>query len=310
MARGAKRTMKITVAKYLNNAKAGYTFVFDDGCYMDSTKKTVEIFKKIEKETGVKIKATSAQTVGFLSEEKINLWKEYIKEGYYDIASHSMDHCLCFNEETPWENRVKDAKDSKEALEKIYGEAPICYVAPNGGHTKEGCLALHDFYYANRNSTECASDPDTMDMYDIGTFIARFSYDTEKPYIDFVNSLVKEGKYAIQINHWLTDKESDTHHSQRTKTFEKECEYLAKLVVKGDLWLASMNDAVKYFYERKNAKISTQGDNITVEHTLDKNVFNMPLTLVISTDEDKTVQINGTPFDIKADKENIITIEI
>lgn len=302
--------MNIEIAKYLNNARAGYTFVFDDGCYMDSTKKTVEIFKDIEKRTGVKIKATSAQTVNFLSNEKIELWKEIIKEGYYDVAGHSMSHGLCFNEETDWDVRENDAKETKEALEKLYGVPMLCYVAPNGGHTKEGCKPLHKYYYANRNGNEGGCDPDTMDMYDIGVFIARFVYDTEKPYTDFVDKLVEKGEYAIQINHWLTDKESDTHHSQRTYTFEAECEYLAKLVLDGKLWIASMNDAVKYFYERKNAQISTQDNKITVSHTLDKQIFDMPLSLVITADEDKTVEINGTPFEIKAGKENVVTIEI
>ncbi|MBO5374935.1 MAG: polysaccharide deacetylase family protein [Clostridia bacterium] len=302
--------MKASIAKYLNNAHAGFTLVFDDGCYYDSTLKTVEIFKEIEKQSGVKIKATSAQTVGFLNEKLIALWKELVAQGYYDIASHSMDHCICFNEQTPWDVRVNDAIQSKGELEKIYGIAPICYVAPNGGHTPEGCRALHDIYYANRNNKEGGSDPDTMDMYDIGVIIGRHEHKDPTPYIEFVDGLVKGGEYAIQVNHWLSEKEEDIFHAQRLDTFREECYYLASLALEGKLWIASMNDAVKYFYERKSAKISTQGNKITVSHTLDKSIFNMPLTLVIDTDEDKTIEINGTPFDIKAGKENIITIEV
>ncbi len=302
--------MKISVAKYLNNAKAGFTFVFDDGCYYESTKKSVEVFKDIERRTGVKIKATSAQTVNFLHEGLISLWKELFEEGYYDLASHSMDHCLCFNEETPWDVREKDAIDSKVALEKIYGITPLCYVAPNGGHTPEGCRALHKHYLANRNNSEGGVDPDTMDFYDIGTIIPRHEHENAQPYVDFIDNLIKNGTYAIQINHWLSEKEQDTFHAQRLSVFAEECEYIAKMVNEGKLWCASMNDAVKYLYERKNAEISTQGDKITVSHSLDRAIFDMPLTLVIDTPEDKRVEINGTPFEIKAGKDNIITIEV
>lgn len=301
--------MKIEIAKYLNNARGGFTFVFDDACYRASTLKTVEIFKKIEADTGVKIKATSAQTVSFLSEEMIELWKELIKEGYYDIASHSVGHDVCFNEQTPKDVLIKDAVESKNALEKIYGKAPICYVTPNGGHTKEGWAVLEDIYYANRNGEEYESDPDTIDFYNIGAFIARLAYDSDK-YIEHIDSLVKNGTYAIQINHWITEKSEDTFHAQSIKTFIDECEYLSALVRENKIWVATMNEAVKYFYERKNAQISTQGDNITVTHSLDKSVFDMPLTLVISTEESKRVLINGAEFELSAEHENIVTIQI
>ena len=302
--------MKASIARYLNNARAGYTFVFDDGCYYDSTVKSVEIFKSVEARTGVKIKATSAQTVGFLHERLIELWKELFAEGYYDLASHSMDHGLCFNEETPWERREGDAIESKKALEKIYGITPLCYVAPNGGHTPEGCRALHEHYIANRNNSEGGVDPYEMDMYNIGVFIPNHAHTDVTPYADFANELIEKGQYAIQINHWLSEKEQDTFHAQRLEVFEMQCNHFADLALEGKLWVASMNDAVKYFYERKNAQIEIQGDKITVKHTLDRSVFDMPLTIVVESDEDKTIEVNGTPFEIKAGKESIITVEV
>jgi len=68
--------MNIKIAKFKNGAKGAFSFVFDDGCYLPSTKKVVEIFKDIEKAHGVKLIATSAQTVSFLKEENIVFWKE------------------------------------------------------------------------------------------------------------------------------------------------------------------------------------------------------------------------------------------
>ena len=113
--------IKVSLSKYLNNAKGAFSFTFDDGCYADSTRKTVEIFKEVEAKTGIKIKATSAQTVGFLHEGTIAMWKELFEQGYYDLASHSLDHCIGYNDETPEEKRLEDAEKSRDRLAEIYG---------------------------------------------------------------------------------------------------------------------------------------------------------------------------------------------
>lgn len=302
--------MDIKIAKYLNGAKGAFTFSFDDGCYKDSTLKTVEIFKEVEAKTGVKIKATVAQTVGFLHDDLINMWKELFEAGYYELASHSVDHCIGYNEDTPEEKRLYDAEKSRDALKEIYGQAPLCFFIPGGGQTRSACSLLSKHYIANRVGEGPINDPDTLDFMYLYSFVARFDYDTAKPFTDYIDRVICEGGYGIQMNHWLTTKESDVHHSQREHTFRDECFYIAERALTGDIWIASMNDAVKYIYEYRNAKISTQGNCITVSHGLDSSVFDMPLTLIISSDEDKSVVVNGTPFEIKAGKENIVTVEI
>ena len=60
--------MDVTISKFYKGAKALCSCGVDDGCYLDSALETYEAFKKVEKETGVKIKATSAQTVNFINE--------------------------------------------------------------------------------------------------------------------------------------------------------------------------------------------------------------------------------------------------
>lgn len=300
--------MEIKIAKFLNNARGCLSFTFDDGCYKDSTLRTVEIFKEVEAKTGVKIKATSAQTVGFLHEDLINMWRELIKEGYYDIASHSLDHCIGYNDSTPEEKRLYDAEVSRDRLKEIYGEAPICFVIPGGGESEGACQLLSRHYLANRAGEGPINDPDNMNFMRLTSFVGKFEYTTLEPISNFIDSVVENEGYGIQINHWLTDKEQDIHHAQRTPLFREECFYAAERAREGKLWIASMNDAIKYLYERKNAKISTQGDEISVCHGLDAAIFNMPLTLIITTDEDKSVTINGTVFTLTAG-ENVVTVE-
>ena len=97
------------IATYYNNAKSAFSFVFDDGCYRESTLDAYENLKEVYEKTGVKIKITSAQTVGFLHEWIIKMWKDLIDEGYFDICGHSIDHCLCYNDVTDPALLHKDA---------------------------------------------------------------------------------------------------------------------------------------------------------------------------------------------------------
>ncbi len=302
--------MEIKIAKFYKNALGALSFTFDDGCYKDSTLKVVEIFKAVEAKTGVKIKATSAQTVGFLHEGLIDMWKELIAQGYFDIASHSLDHGIGYNDETPEEKRLYDAEESKKRLAEIYGEAPMCFVIPGGGESEGACNLLSRHYYANRVGEGPINDPDNMNFMRLTSFVGRLAYESAEPCIKFIDEIIEKGGYGLQINHWITEKEQDVHHAQRVGVFEDECFYAGKMASEGKLWIASFNDAIKYFYERNNAKITTQGDAITVSHTLDRSIFNHPLTLLITPCEDKAVTVNGISYSLKGGVENVICVEV
>ena len=73
--------MNAKICQYKNNAKGAFSFTFDDACYGESTEWTYEIFKEIFERTGVKIKATSAQTVGFVSPNMKKIWDRLFEEG-------------------------------------------------------------------------------------------------------------------------------------------------------------------------------------------------------------------------------------
>ena len=63
------------ICRYKNGARSAFTFVFDDGCYKESTLDVYKIFKGIYEETGIKFKATSAQTVDFINEDLKKMWQ-------------------------------------------------------------------------------------------------------------------------------------------------------------------------------------------------------------------------------------------
>ena len=276
--------MKIEIAKYYNNAKSAFSFVFDDGCYEESTFSAYENLKEVYEKTGVKIKITSAQTVGFLKDDTINMWKKLISEGYFDICGHSINHCLCYNDVTDPQLLHKDAKETKEKLEEIYNMPVISYVTPGGGSNQAGWDILKEYYYANRNGNDRINDTYNMNLYDIGTFTARFAYDAQ-PYIDNIDKTIESGGWSVQMNHWLSKKEQDVHHAQKYETFLPEIMYLAEQVNKNNIWACSLNDMVKYIYLRDNSTLLVEatenGTQVTLKTDLPTDIFNTPVSLIV-----------------------------
>lgn len=275
--------MDIKIATYYNNAKGAYSFVFDDGCYYDSTMDAYENLKEVYEKTGVKIKITSAQTLNFLHEKLIDMWKKLFDEGYFDLSAHSVDHCLGYNRNTPFEKLDEDARLSKEGLEKLYGRKIITFVTPGGGDDSEGLQVLKKYYYANRNGHDRINDTYNMDMYDVGSFTARFAYDLQ-PYIDSIDNTIRVGGWSVQINHWITKKEQDTHHAQKYETFLPQCMYLAEKAQKNEVWACSFNDMIKYIYLRDNSELLVSEENgnvkITLKTDLDKEIFDHPVSVI------------------------------
>ena len=87
--------MEFKLCKFKGGKKGAYTLTFDDGCYYDSTRDVEAIFDKVLERDGVKLCATVGITTGFMHERLINMWRELIDKGYFDIASHSVSHCIC-----------------------------------------------------------------------------------------------------------------------------------------------------------------------------------------------------------------------
>lgn len=272
--------MNVKFATYYNNAKAAYSFVFDDGCYGESNQWMYEIQKEIFEKTGVKIKITSAQTVGFISPNAKNFWQKLYDEGYCDFSAHSVNHCIGYNKDADPEALDYDARVSKEKIEQMYGTKIISFVTPGGGDDIEGIQVLKKYYYANRNGHDRFNDTYNMNLYDIGTFTANFGYG-EQVYIDNIDKTVEKGAWTVKMNHWLTKKEQDTHHSQKHETFLPECAYLAEQQKKNNLWVCSMNDMIKYIYVRDNSKAVIEDGMLWLESDLDKEIFDAPVTVIV-----------------------------
>ena len=284
--------MNAKICQYKNNAKSAFSFVFDDACYGESTIWTYEIFEDLFNKTGIKFKATSAQTVGFISPNMKKIWIDLFEKGYYDYCAHSMSHCICYCKDTPEKEMHEDALETKLELEKMYGTAPLTYATPGGGSDEFGWNILKNYYIANRNGNDKINIPNQIDWFDIGTFTAMLKRTSEE-YIANIDETIKNGGWSVQVNHWITKKEEDKFHSQSYNTFVDECNYLSEKAQSNDIWVCSMNEAVLYLQEVEKStleiKENTNSTEVTLVCPLDKEIYTYPLT----------VEIDGVLYNIK-----------
>ncbi len=302
--------MEAEICKYYGGASALYTLTFDDGCYLESSVEVVRIFEKIYRDTGIKIKATSAQTLNFLNDKLVSFWREQIKNGYFDLASHSVGHDVCYNSNTPLEIRESDAKNSKEGLEKIYSQKIYTFVTPGGGSDIEGRKILSKYYEATRNGNDKINDIENIDWHDISTFTATIDK-TTGDYKQMIDKTIENGGWSVQINHWITSKEKDIFHSQRAHTFKEECEYLAECVKSKGLLVSSFNDAVSYIKRAKSARaqISCENDVYTLKiiSELKGDFYDTPLTVLVKTHSDILLDNNRK---ISQDENGFVKIDV
>ncbi len=288
--------MKIELCKYWKGNKSAFSFTFDDGCYLDSSKKVVKIFEDVSEKTDLCISATVGITVGFMNDGLIDFWRSAINDGYFDIASHSVGHDLSFLESAPLEKREKDANESQRLLREMFeGQAVSTYILPGGTYDEKGLLPLKKHYIAVRGNKDGINYPGEIDWLDVKCFTAMLKRPLSD-YTDYIDKVIQSSGWGVQMNHWLTEKDEDVFHSQSLNTFEKECYYLAKKAEKYDIWVASFEGVSKYLrkYEASELKITENDGLYTAEivgdGAKDKDTL---LTLCIHTDKKATLYVNG-----------------
>lgn len=307
--------MEIQICKYKNGAGSAFSFTFDDGCYYDSSREAMEIFENIYQKTGIKIKATVGITVNFMHERLIELWREGIKRGYFDIASHTVGHDIAFCEETPYKKRKADAKGAQEWLRKTFtGEGVNTFIFAGGKRDKKGAEVLLEHYFACRAGDYGVNHVGKIDWLDVNCLTAILKKPLEY-YTNYIDKTVSEGGWGVQMNHWLTTKEEDVFHSQSLEQFRLECDYLGKKAMGEKIWIGSFEEVGAYLrkYENATLKVSEVNSKIRAEIMLNldtpSSILDTPLTISIDTDKDILLyQRDGTSKRLSPDKNGKIYI--
>ena len=259
--------MNIELCKYKNNASCAFSFTFDDGCYYDSTMEVIDCFKEAYQKYGVKIKATVGITVGFMHERLINMWRDALAGGYFDVGSHTVGHDIAFCSETPYERRKNDCENAQNWLRDTFpGQKANTFIFAGGKRDKEGTAVLADYFFACRAGDEGVNYAGKIDWLDLNCLTAMLSKDL-KYFTDYIDKTIETGGWGIQMNHWITHKSEDVFHSQNADIFRVECDYLANKAQGGKIWTGSFEEVGAYIrkYENSSLNVSEQDGKIKVE---------------------------------------------
>lgn len=284
-----KLTLSASIAPVLDDCAAAVTIISDDGFY----------------ETGVNLnnlaikydmKITVAGAISIVS-ENLSGWKEIVDQGHIELVNHSYDHIKM--DEDSEISKDEDALyhqivDADKWFEDNFGTEQFVFVCPENIMCNMGydILENNGFYAVRKghrgyNMLSPLEGRDDFEWYSLGVQGIRDVTTTQErnAKIDYA---IANKSWLIEMWHSVTDE--DIGHYQWIPTEEADAHlyYIAYQRDDGNIWVASFNDAVKYFREKENSCVNAilENDKILLEVTYDKNIlpesiFDFPLTIKV-----------------------------
>lgn len=251
---------KVDVARYLGDRKAAVSYTFDDGLLEHYTMVFPQLkargirgtFCIIGSKVGRDMKRTPCMSWAQLREMAVN---------GQEITSHGWSHT---------------------AVTKITGEALRREVQHNDTVIMDsvGVFPRTYFYPGNRKTPEalafCSRDR-------VGTRTQQVSIGSKRDTAwlrNWVDGLIRKGSWGVGMTHGIT-RGYDAFRDPNILWYHLD--YACSL--RDSLWIATFHDVAAYIRERDDIKLKVKyGKNkITVKPkmTLDRRIFNVPLTLVV-----------------------------
>ena len=282
----------ISIAKYADNRKAAISFTFDDGL-----KEQYSILFPKMKELGIK---GTFCLIGSRMEhqpknpEKQTFSWEQAKEMSLDgqeMTSHGYNH-----------KNVTKLTAEELRYEVQHNDTLI--------HKRIGIFPRTFFYPGNRKSDEavayCSKDRVGTRTYQISLGSKR----TQEWFENYLQGVIDKGEWAVTMTHGIRmGYDSFGDETRLWKMFD----YALNQALNGKLWIATFHDVAAYLQERDNTtlKIKARKNQIMVtpKMKLNKNIFQVPLTLILDFQPIKATQA-GKNLAVKyKDEKYLIQIE-
>ncbi len=281
----------VSVMPAKNGAKSIVSMTFDDGDY-ETAVFLDEMFEKYSLKGTCAVIAKNMMYSGGANEYK---WGTLVQKGRIDFASHSFSHMILpdtsysgyetYKENLTEENFEKEIMYSKKYLEKTYDTDVLMYCAPDTTLAKDAVeyIKNNNIYYAIRGAGTSGGrkiNPSGDDWY----YLHQMSFGDLKDQLD---SIIENNNWVVTIEHGI---KTDGQKASAEQIFLS----LSQKQQQSDVWVASANEAIKYIYEKQNCVVSAVNSNEDIvvsldfndECTLDKNVFNYPLTVKVKIPSD------------------------
>lgn len=285
-------TTPVAIAKYDGNRKAAVSYTFDDGIQDQYTLAYPEMKKRGLRATfgiiGSKVGGTISPSGGI--KMPAMTWDQ-IREMHadgFEIASHGYNHnnLTSLDEEA----RMAEVENNDNLIEQEVGQRPLTFIYPYNGKSDEIVAWIESNHVGSRTYQQSmggSSNELTMNSY--------------------VDELIKNGSWGVTMTHSIAD---GYDHFQDPQRLFNHWDYVVTL--QDELWVAPFHEVAGYVRERDSATVTTTSEDeenivVSISTTLDKTMFNYPLTLLVELYADAATQ-DGKALTVKYKKgETIIS---
>lgn len=282
-------TLCASIAPVYNDCTAAVTIISDDGFY-DTGLNLNNLAIKYD------MKITVSGVVAIIN-ENLSEWKDIVNQGHIELVSHSYDHIkmddgseISKDEDALYHQIV----DADKWFEDNFETEQFVFVCPENYMCDMGydILENNGFYAARKgrrgyNMLSPLEGRDDFEWYSLGCQgICDVSTTQERnAKIDYT---IASKSWLIEMWHDVTDEDNGHYQWISTEEADAHLSYIAYQRDDGNLWVASFNDAVKYFREKQNSYVNVILENNQIlikvtydNHFLPESIFNFPLTIKV-----------------------------
>lgn len=273
---------KTEICDVKDNKKAIWTFTSDD-----SLTSSCNYFS--EKFNSLELRGSLAMIVkkfynsdGTVNEAKVDAFKNIFENGNFDITNHTYSHTSPLvnpDDEEYWTSELNDAQVWFE--DTFEGERVFTVANPLVATSDTIDAIIKEKNWAARNGK--GGGYNSLNPTEDEWFHLRWQHGNEYCTVDtmknWVDTAISERKWQIELWHGVDGEGSSPVPSEIATPY---FEYVASK--KGELWIATFNEAVQYLREKQHAQmdidVNEDGNlEVVVTHDLPEDIFNYPLSV-------------------------------
>ena len=268
----------LKISEFYNNKKAAVSVTFDDGIYS-----AAEYYNSLFAQYN--IHGTAMMVSDWVDKAYVSKWQNLFDGGNIDLGNHSKTHKIAYNNEGVTAEMIEeDVIGGYNALKEMFPNEEIISFASPWTHTNSIVTdEVKKNHYANRcvgNNGFVSSSPTVETMMCLPSFVVR-NGNTAKDLNALIDTAIANKQWFVHLLHGVGSGEYDIKKDVCAEHFA----YIGSK--SDDVWAGSLNEVVKYIYEKQNADVSfnwirENALSISVTDSLDDKIFNFPLTIKVN----------------------------
>lgn len=268
------------ICEVKDNKKAIWTFTSDDSL-TDSCNYFSEKFNELGLRGSLAMIVKKFYYYDTVLDDKVNTFKNILSYGNFDITNHSYSHTSPLVNPDDKEYWTAEINNAQEWFENTFpGERVFTVANPLVATSDTIDEIIKEKNWAARNGK--GGGYNSLNPTEDEWFHLRWMHGNEYCTVDsmkaWVDNAINNRQWQLELWHGVDGEGSSPVKSEIATPY---FEYVASK--KGELWVATFNEAVQYLREKQHAVMETEAKNgkieVTITHDLPMDIFNYPLSV-------------------------------